>query len=73
MAPNPDGPNDQEVTVIKFNRINDGTVKSLFVHFTCHPTTTADNLINSEYPGVAMEKVEEHLGGGAIAMFLQGC
>jgi hypothetical protein len=73
MAPNPDGPNDQEVTVITFNRVSDGTAKGLFVHFTCHPTTTGDNLVNSEYPGVAMEQVEEALGGGVIATFLQGC
>ncbi|MDF2671651.1 MAG: hypothetical protein K0R67_3957 [Paenibacillus sp.] len=73
MAPNPAGPNDQEVTVIRFNRITDGTTKGIFVHFTCHPTTTGDNLISSEYPGVAMERVEQSLGGGAIATFLQGC
>lgn len=73
MAPNPEGPIDREVTVVTFSRTGDGTPKGLFVHFTCHPTTTGDNRINSDYPGVAMERVEEAVGGGVVATFLQGC
>ncbi|WP_127586246.1 hypothetical protein [Paenibacillus koleovorans] len=82
MAPNPEGPNDQEVTVIQYRRVRDGSPKGVHVHFTCHPTTTGDNLINSEYPGVAMETVEAGVrnvsdgdvsGNEVVATFLQGC
>ncbi|WP_127581788.1 hypothetical protein [Paenibacillus koleovorans] len=73
MAPNREGPIDREVTVVTFSRTSDGTPKGMFVHFTCHPTTTGDNLINSDFPGVAMESIEEAVGGGVVATFLQGC
>jgi hypothetical protein len=32
-----------------------------------------DNRVSSEFPGVAMELVEQALGGEAVAGFLQGC
>ncbi|MGN6812850.1 MAG: neutral/alkaline non-lysosomal ceramidase N-terminal domain-containing protein [Thermomicrobiales bacterium] len=72
MAPNPDGPTDPAVTVLRFRTATGGT-KGVLVHYTCHPTTTADRLVSSEFPGVAMAEVEETLGGGAVAAYLQGC
>lgn len=72
MLPNPDGPNDQEVTVIKFAN-EDDVIKSLIVHFTCHTTTTADNAVSSDYSGVAMNMVEEVLGPNIVSSFVQGC
>lgn len=72
MLPNPDGPNDQEVTVVRFATADDRT-KSLIVHFTCHTTTTGDNLVSSEFSGVAMELIEQELGEASTAMFVQGC
>ncbi|MFB5190678.1 neutral/alkaline non-lysosomal ceramidase N-terminal domain-containing protein [Alicyclobacillus fastidiosus] len=71
MAPNPDGPNDPTVTVVHF-RTTKGQTKGVLVHATCHPTTTDENRISSEFPGVAMEQVETHLGSGVIAAYLQG-
>lgn len=71
MAPNPDGPNDPRVTVLSFLR-PDGRPKVLWVHATCHPTTTDENRVSSEYPGVAMDALEARLGGGTVAGFLQG-
>lgn len=72
MAPNPEGPVDPEVNVIRFCMDN-GQPKAILVHYACHPTTTGDNLISSEFPGVAMELLEEQMGNGAVAVFLQGC
>ncbi|MHB1654249.1 MAG: glucosamine-6-phosphate deaminase [Desulfitobacteriaceae bacterium] len=71
MAPNPDGPTDPEVTVIRFLS-NSGTIKALLVHYTCHAATTGDNVVSSEFPGVAMDYVEEQLGGEIVAAYLQG-
>ncbi|MCS7460978.1 neutral/alkaline non-lysosomal ceramidase N-terminal domain-containing protein [Paenibacillus doosanensis] len=72
MAPDVNGPVDPAVTVIRF-RASGGAVKALFVHYTCHPTTTGDNEISSEYCGAALERIEQALGGGAVGAFLQGC
>lgn len=72
MAPNDDGANDQRVTVIRFQTV-DGQTKSILVHATCHPTTTGDNKVSSEFPGYAMELLErEFASRSAIAGFLQG-
>ncbi|WP_174734401.1 neutral/alkaline non-lysosomal ceramidase N-terminal domain-containing protein [Mesobacillus harenae] len=72
MAPNPDGPTDQEVHVICFRTAKE-RFKAIITHYACHPTTTADNSISSEYPGVAMDLVENHYGKDSVALFLQGC
>jgi hypothetical protein len=72
MAPDESGPTDPEVSVIRFCG-ESGSTKAVLVHFACHPTTTIDNRVSSEFPGVAMERIERTLGGEAIAGFLQGC
>lgn len=72
MAPNGAGPADPEVTVIRFRTPPDAT-KAILVHHACHPTTTDDNRVSSEFPGTAMELVEGELDGGAVSAYLQGC
>lgn len=72
MAPNPQGPIDPEVTVIRYTT-EDNKVKGVMFHYTCHSTTTGDNRVTSEFPGAAMENIERELEDGAIASFLQGC
>ncbi|WP_409342625.1 neutral/alkaline non-lysosomal ceramidase N-terminal domain-containing protein [Paenibacillus sp. MBLB4367] len=71
FAPNQEGPNDNQVTVIRCLTA-DGRTKGLLFHFTCHPTTTSANLVNSEYCGVAMELLDQSMGDG-VSCFLQGC
>lgn len=71
MASNPDGPVDPEVTVIRFIGER-GNTKALLVHYTCHATTTGDNFVSSEFPGVAMDYIEEYIGGSTVATYLQG-
>ncbi len=70
MAPDDAGPKDPALTVVRFGR-EDGSDKALFVHFACHPTVTYDDLISPDYPGTAMEQLEET--AGVVALFLQGC
>lgn len=70
-ADDPHGPHDTEVAVIRFRR-SDGRPKALLVHYACHPVTTEDNLISSEFPGVAMRLLEQG-DDGLVAAFLQGC
>ncbi|BCV22319.1 neutral/alkaline non-lysosomal ceramidase N-terminal domain-containing protein [Moorella sp. Hama-1] len=71
MAPNPDGPTDPEVTVIRFVR-ETGSTKALLVHYACHATTTGDNFVSSEFPGIAMDYLEDKIGGTTVAAYLQG-
>lgn len=71
MAPNPDGPVDPEVTVVRFRGLRGGGTKGVWLHYSCHPTTTGDNAVTSEFPGAAMELVERETG--APVSFLQGC
>ncbi|TMV49585.1 hypothetical protein FE783_13885 [Paenibacillus mesophilus] len=70
--PNDEGPNDPEVTVVRFGT-ESGSTKGLLVHYTCHPSITSANSVSSEFTGVAMDLVEEQIGGGAaVSAFLQG-
>jgi hypothetical protein len=72
LAPNAQGPVDPELNVVSFRR-RDGSLKSLLVHYACHPVVTMGNLISSEFCGVAMELVEQALGGDTVSAYLQGC
>ncbi|MFD0713532.1 neutral/alkaline non-lysosomal ceramidase N-terminal domain-containing protein [Paenibacillus sp. GCM10027626] len=72
MLPDDTVPIDREVTAIRF-RTEEGSTKAVLFHFTCHPTSSAENRVTADYPGVAMETVGLSLGEGAIVGFLQGC
>lgn len=72
MEPNPEGIVDHEIHVIKFVTAQE-IPKAILVHYACHPVITRENLISSEFTGVAMELLESTLGGTAVAAFLQGC
>ncbi|CAI6018289.1 hypothetical protein COHCIP112018_00199 [Cohnella sp. JJ-181] len=73
MAPNPEGPTDPEVRVVRYRERSSAREVGVLFHYTCHPTVTDRNVISAEYPGIAMDRIESALGGGAIASFLQGC
>lgn len=72
MAPNPDGPVDHELLVHAFSR-TDGTLKTVLLHYACHPTTTSENLVSPEFPGVAVQEIESLLGPNTMVLYLQGC
>ncbi|MCQ6558517.1 neutral/alkaline non-lysosomal ceramidase N-terminal domain-containing protein [Paenibacillus mendelii] len=70
FAPNPEGASDDEVTVIRC-LTEDGRMKGLLFHFTCHPTTTGANRVTSEFCGATMELLDREWGEG-VSCFLQG-
>ncbi|MBA4496257.1 neutral/alkaline non-lysosomal ceramidase N-terminal domain-containing protein [Paenactinomyces guangxiensis] len=72
MAPNEMGPVDPQIHVIRYKTKSQKT-KALLVHYTCHPTTTGDNFVSSEFPGFAMDVLERELGSQVVAAYLQGC
>jgi hypothetical protein len=72
MAPNPNGVIDKELIVIKFMNRSE-QLKAVLFHYACHPTTTGDNFISSEFPGAASERIEQEFNENIVAGYLQGC
>lgn len=71
MAPNYEEPVDNDLTIIKFITERE-EVKGVWIHYSCHPTTTDENSISAEFVGHCTELVERKLPGSSVA-FLQGC
>ena len=71
LLPNPQGPTDPDVPVLKVAR-PDGSVKALLFLYACHPTTMSGYLLGGDYAGFAQQFLEDELQG-ATALFLQGC
>ncbi|MBM4429437.1 MAG: hypothetical protein FJ026_03695 [Chloroflexi bacterium] len=73
MRPNPAGPVDRRVGVL---RVDTAEVHPLaiLVHYTCHPNVLRhDNLlISADYVGVTLDLLEQ-VYLGSTALFLQGC
>ncbi|MEI3605281.1 hypothetical protein SPD48_06210 [Pseudogracilibacillus sp. SE30717A] len=70
MAPNEKVPNDNGLNTISF-KTEEGKVKAIWIHYSCHPTTTDANVISSEYPGVCCQIIEKYYPKATVA-FLQG-
>jgi len=67
------GPIDPEIGLLKLERM-DGTVLALVYNFACHPIMgRADGGNTADISGFASRVIEDNLGNGAVAMFLQGC
>lgn len=66
------GPYDSTVRVVRVDSAAGELVASL-IHFACHPVTTTDRMytISADYPGYAMEIVEQ--GEGGTCLFGLGC
>lgn len=63
---------DPEIGILKIDRLN-GTPKALVYNYACHPYTgVPDKGVTAEFPGFASGIIEEQLGHGAMAFFLQG-
>lgn len=70
----PDGlPVDDEIGIVK---VEDGAgrVRAVLVNFACHPTVLGpDNLLaTGDFPAYMVRRVEESLGPGTFAMFVNG-
>lgn len=64
---------EREIGVIRFDR-PDGRPLALLFHYGCHPLLgVPDGRVTANFPGIACRRIEEALGEGATALFLQGC
>ena len=66
------GPYDSATRVLRVDSAM-GELAASLIHFACHPVTTTDRMytISADYPGYAMEMVEQ--GEGGICLFGLGC
>ncbi|WP_435007752.1 hypothetical protein P12x_005017 [Tundrisphaera lichenicola] len=67
------GPIDPQVGLLRLDR-EDGTPLAVLYTFACHPIMNPPSKGNSaDYPGFASKAIEETLGEGSMAFFVQGC
>ncbi|MDQ3622421.1 MAG: neutral/alkaline non-lysosomal ceramidase N-terminal domain-containing protein [Verrucomicrobiota bacterium] len=70
-APNPEGPVDHEVPVLRVARA-DGRLRAILFGYACHNTTLSFYQWCGDYAGYAQEYLEaDH--PGTVALFVQGC
>lgn len=67
------GPVDPEIGLLRLDR-PDGSVLAVVYNFACHPILgVPTGLSSADFPGFATRVIEEQLGGGVMAFFVQGC
>ena len=67
------GPVDPEIGVLRLDR-TDGRALAVVYNFACHPIQGVPGGGNTaDLTGFASRTIEESLGAGTIALFLQGC
>ena len=67
------GPIDPQIGLLRLDRL-DGTPLAVLYNFACHPIMNPPSTGNTaDFPGFASKVIEEQLGGGAVAFFVQGC
>jgi hypothetical protein len=69
--PNPAGPVDHDVPVLKVTGA-DGKIRALLFGYACHNTTLSGSTISGDYAGHAQEYLESSYEG-ATALFRMGC
>jgi hypothetical protein len=76
FTPNPDGPVDRAVPVLRVDALGDGKTIAVVFGYAAHPTTvTTGNdfyKYSGDYPAFAQEAIEA-AHPGATAMFVEGC
>ena len=66
------GPIDPEIGILRFDR-TDGRPLAVVYNFACHPYNGAmRGGVTADFPGYASKVIEDSLGDGAMALFLQG-
>ncbi len=71
ISPNPDGPVDHDVPVLRIDDLH-GKLRAVMFGYACHATTLSFYDYCGDYPGFAQEYVEQ-LYPGVTAMFVAGC
>jgi neutral ceramidase len=69
-SPNPEGPVDHDVPVLRVAG-SDGKLKAILFGYACHNTVTGFYTINADYAGYAQEYLQESRPG-VIALFMMG-
>jgi hypothetical protein len=69
--PNPAGPVDHDVPVLKVTG-PDGKIRALLFGYACHNTTLNGGKISGDYAGYAQQYLEASYAG-ATALFMMGC
>ena len=70
-SPNPDGPFDHDVPVLRIDS-PDGKLRAVLFGYACHCTTLSFYQYCGDYAGFAQEYIEQ-AHPGATAMFMAGC
>ena len=67
------GPIDSQIGLLRLDRL-DGRTLAVVYNFAVHPIQGMPSGANTaDLTGFASEVIEDNLGGGAVALFLQGC
>jgi len=67
------GPVDPGIGLLRLDKKN-GQPLAVVYNFACHPIQGVPSRGNTaDIPGFASQVIEENLGGGALALFVQGC
>jgi hypothetical protein len=67
------GPIDPQIGIVRLDRL-DGRPLALLYNFACHPIMNPPSKgCSADFPGFASRLIEETLGEGAVAFFVQGC
>ncbi len=67
------GPTDPEIGLLRLDRKN-GQPLAVVYNFACHPIQGVPSRGNTaDIPGFASKVIEENLGDGVLALFVQGC
>jgi hypothetical protein len=67
------GPIDPQIGILRLDR-EDGRPLAVLYNFACHPIMGAPGGGNTAgFPAFASKAIEETLGNGAVAFFVQGC
>lgn len=69
--PNPDGPVDHRVPVLKVSGI-DGQELAIVFGYACHCTTLGHQKFSGDYAGYAQQQIEAN-HPGVVALFMNGC
>lgn len=70
-SPNPDGPIDHRVPVLRV-QTSDAKLTAVLFGYACHATTLSFQQLCGDYPGFAQQYIEQ-AHPGTVAMFLNGC
>ncbi len=66
------GPIDPEIGILRIDR-TDGRPLAVVYNYACHPYLGVPRGgVTADYPGFASRVIEDQLGHGAVALFLQG-